>query len=69
MENGKEVYLTEKVIHIVFKLGIFKVKGEKPRAGYFEDNVMITESKQKQYSGNEPISAHHRDSLILAMIP
>jgi len=28
MVNGKEVYLME-------KLGIFKVKGEKPRAGFF----------------------------------
>ena len=35
MVNGKEVYLMEKVIHIIFKLGIFKVKGEKPRAGFF----------------------------------
>lgn len=35
MESGKEAYLTEKVINIIFKLGIFKVKGEKPRVGYF----------------------------------
>lgn len=35
MVNGKEVYLMEKVIYIIFKLGIFKVKGEKPRAGFF----------------------------------
>ena len=30
---------------------------------------MISESRQKEYKGNEPISTHHRDSLILAMIP
>lgn len=35
LENGKEVYLMEKVNIYIFKLGIFKVKGEKPRAGYF----------------------------------
>lgn len=42
MVNGKGVYLMEKVLNIIIKLGIFKVNGEKPRAGYFEDNVMIS---------------------------
>ena len=46
-DNGKEVYLMEKVLNIIIKLGIFKVNGEKARAGYFEDNVMISEEKQR----------------------
>ena len=47
MASGKEVYLMEKVLNIIIKLGIFKVNGEKARAGYFEDNVMISEEKQR----------------------
>lgn len=43
--NGKEDYLMAKVPIVIFKLGIFKVKGEKPRAGYFEDNVLVNESR------------------------
>lgn len=41
MANGKEVYLTEKVVINLLKLGVFKIKGEKPRAGFFEDNVLV----------------------------
>ena len=47
MENGRGVYLMAKVMNIICKLGVFKVKGEKPRVGYFQDNVMISESRQK----------------------
>lgn len=40
--NGNEDYHTEKVLLNLYKLGIFKVKGEKPRIGYFEDNVLVS---------------------------
>lgn len=56
MENGKGVYLMAKVMNIISKLGVFKVKGEKPRVGYFQDNVMISESRQKDFKQNEPIT-------------
>ena len=45
-----------KVMNIISKLGVFKVKGEKPRVGYFQDNVMISESRQKEFKQNEPIT-------------
>lgn len=35
VDNGKGVFHMVKVHMIIFKSGIFKVKGEKPRAGYF----------------------------------
>lgn len=35
LENGKGAYHTEKVVMCLTKSGIFKVKGEKPRVGYF----------------------------------
>ena len=52
VESGKEVYLMAKVMNIISKLGVFKVKGEKPRVGYFQDNVMISESRQKEFKQN-----------------
>ena len=66
--NGSEDYHTEKVPLNLYKLGIFKVKGEKPRIGYFEDNVLVSESRQKILKKDRSIDGH-RDSLILAMIP
>lgn len=66
--NGKEDYHMVKVHINLYKLGIFKVKGEKPRIGYFEDNVLISESRRKVLKKDRSIDGH-RDSLILAMIP
>lgn len=40
--SGREDSLMEKVVIDLTKLGVFKVKGEKPRAGYFEDNVLVS---------------------------
>lgn len=46
-ENGKGGYHMAKVLLYLKKPGIFKVKGYKPRVGYFEDNVLISESREK----------------------
>lgn len=72
LENGREDYLMAKVHIVIFKLGIFKVKGEKPRAGYFEDNVLVNESRlhsKSKKSGDFREFAPGGSSLILAMIP
>ena len=69
LENGNADFPMAKVLINLYKLGIFKVKGEKPRIGYFEDNVLASESKQKAMKRYILTDGVHRDSLILAMIP
>ena len=40
--SGREDFLMEKVKFVLIKSGIFKVKGEKPHVGIFEDNVLVS---------------------------
>lgn len=42
LDSGRGDSPMEKVVIDLIKLGVFKVKGEKPRAGYFEDNVLVS---------------------------
>ena len=71
LDNGKEDCLMERVMIFIIKVGIFKVKGEKPRAGYFEDNVLVNESRLRnsKLHNNNFTEYGAGNSLILAMIP
>ena len=40
-ESGREVSQTAKVLIFITKSGMFKAKGEKPRLGIFEDNILV----------------------------
>jgi hypothetical protein len=40
--SGNEAYPTEKVLVFITKSGMFKAKGEKPRVGIFEENILIS---------------------------
>lgn len=56
----------------IIQLGIFKVKGEKPHVGIFEDNVLVSEIKNAKINhelSGPGSSRKHDNSLILAMIP
>ena len=48
---------------------MFKVKGEKPRVGIFEDNVLVSETKHRKGLKRDKSVEGHGESLILAMIP
>ncbi len=48
-ESGREVYQTAKVLIFITKSGMFKAKGEKPRLGIFEDNILVNESRAKMF--------------------
>lgn len=47
--NGEEVYQMAKVPIFITKSGMFKAKGEKPRLGIFEDNILVNESRARMF--------------------
>jgi hypothetical protein len=57
-ENGNEVYQMAKVLIFITKSGMFKAKGEKPRLGIFEDNILVSESRTKMFRTRNELSQH-----------
>lgn len=66
--NGKEDYQTAKVLIFITKSGMFKAKGEKPRLGIFEDNILVNESRTRMLKTRNDLSRNSQTEL-LKMIP
>jgi len=50
-----------------FILGTFKLNGEEPKTGLYEDNVLIKEIKQHEHYKSKKFSK--KEPLILSVIP